>query len=104
LARLRAASPTIVYGGHGEPIYDFEEIFHRYVRAIDERQRKAFFLISKDGTTAFDVARQLFPDAFGKDVHCFLAISETIAHLDYAESENKIAVELKDGIEFYRKF
>ena len=104
LARLRAVSPTLVYGGHGEPIYDFEEIFHRYARSIDERQKKAIDLVSKDGATAFAVAQRLFPDAMGKDVHRFLAISETIAHLDYAESENKITVELKDGVEFYRKF
>jgi len=103
LARLRAVSPTIVYGGHGEPIYDFEEIFHRYVRSIDERQRKVIDLVSKDGVTAFNIARRLFPDAIGKDVHRFLAISETIAHLDYAESGGKIAVEIKDGIEFYKK-
>src|SRR4029453_7892102 len=30
LARLRSFSPTLTYGGHGEPITDFDEIFHRY--------------------------------------------------------------------------
>jgi len=103
LARIRSVSPTLIYGGHGEPIYDFEEIFHRYIRSIDERQKNVISLISNDGATAFDVAQKLFPDAIGKDVHRFLAISEAIAHLDYAEAENKIAVELKDGVEFYRK-
>jgi glyoxylase-like metal-dependent hydrolase (beta-lactamase superfamily II) len=103
LARIRAVSPTLVYGGHGEPIHDFEEIFHRYVSSIDERQKKVIALIPKDGAAAFDIAQKLFPDAIGKDVHRFLAISETVAHLDYAEAENKIAVELKDGVEIYRK-
>jgi glyoxylase-like metal-dependent hydrolase (beta-lactamase superfamily II) len=104
LARLRAFSPTLVYGGHGEPISDFEEIFNRYVRAIDERQRNVVSLVSKEGVTSFDVAKKLFPDAIDRDVHRFLAISETIAHLDYAEAEGKIAVEFKEGVEFYRKF
>ncbi|HSK70421.1 MAG TPA: MBL fold metallo-hydrolase [Pyrinomonadaceae bacterium] len=103
LARLRSFSPTLVYGGHGEPISDFEEIFNRYVRAIDERQRSVVSLVSQEGVTAFGVARELFPDAIDRDVHRFLAISEAIAHLDYAETEGKIAVELKDGVEFYRK-
>ena len=103
LARIRALSPTLVYGGHGEPIYDYEEIFHRYVRSIDERQKAVISLVSNNGITAFDAARKLFPNAAGTDVHGFLAISEAIAHLDYAEAENKIAVELKDGVEFYRK-
>lgn len=103
LAKIRSYSPTLIYGGHGEPITDFEEIFNRYVRAIDERQKNVISLVSKNGATAFDVAQKLFPDAIKKDVHRFLAISESIAHLDYAESEGKIAVELNDGVEFYRK-
>ncbi len=103
LARIRLLAPTLIYGGHGEPIYDFEEIFHRYVRSIDERQKNVVALVSNDGATAFDVAQQLFPQATGRDVHRFLAISEAVAHLDYAESQGKIAVELKDGVEFYRK-
>ncbi len=103
LARIRSISPTLIYGGHGEPIDDYEEIFHRYVRSIDERQKNVISLVSNNGATAFDVAQKLFPEANGKDIHRFLAISEAVAHLDYAESERKIAVELKDGVEFYRK-
>lgn len=103
LAKIKSYAPTLIYGGHGEPVDDYEEIFHRYVRAIDERQRSVVKLVSEKGITAFETAQKLFPHAVGKDVHRFLAISEAIAHLDYAESENKIAVELKDGVEFYRK-
>jgi len=104
LARIRSFAPTLVYGGHGEPITDFDEIFHRYVRSIDERQKAVVDLISKTaGATAWEIAQKLFPNAVGKDVHQFLAVSEAIAHLDYAESENKINVELKEGMELYRK-
>ena len=104
LAKLRSYSPTLAYGGHGEPISDFDEIFNRYVRAIDERQRKVIGLVNGDGVTAFDVAQRLFPDSFDHDVHRFLAISEAIAHLDYAEGEGKLGLELKEGIEVYRRF
>jgi glyoxylase-like metal-dependent hydrolase (beta-lactamase superfamily II) len=103
LARLRELRPTLVYGGHGEPITDFEEIFHRYVRAIDERQKRVVSLVSGDGTTAFELAGRLFPDSFDAGVHRFLAISEAIAHLDHAEREGKIALELDGGVEVYRR-
>jgi len=103
LARLRSFSPTLAYGGHGEAVTDFEEIFHRYVRAIDERQRNVIALLTDDGTTAYSVARRLFPDSFDHDVHRFLAVSEAIAHLDHAESMGKIAVEISDGVEHYRR-
>jgi len=103
LAKIRSYSPTLVYGGHGEPIVDFEEIFNRYIRAIDERQRNVIALVTKEGINAFELAQKLFPKAVEKDVHRFLAISESIAHLDYAETERKIAVEFKNGTEVYRK-
>jgi glyoxylase-like metal-dependent hydrolase (beta-lactamase superfamily II) len=102
LARLRSLSPTLAYGGHGEPITDFDEIFNRYVRAIDDRQGRVMSLVSKEGSTAFDVAKTLFAKSFDHDVHRFLAISEAVAHLDYAESQGKVAVEVSGGVEYYR--
>lgn len=102
LARLRSYAPTLAYGGHGEAVTDFEEIFQRYVRAIDERQKRVIALVGQSGTTAYDVAKQLFADSFDHGVHRFLAISEAIAHLDYAESEEKIGVEMSRGVEYYR--
>ena len=102
IARLRSFAPTLAYCGHGEAVTDYDEIFNRYVRAIDERQKRVIGLISPSGSTAYEIAKQLFPDAFGPDVHQFLAISEAIAHLDYAEMNGKIGVELSDGVEVYK--
>ena len=102
LARLRSLSPTLVYGGHGEPVADYEELFNRYLRAIGERQTEVVRLIPKQGATAWDISLELFPGA--DDVHRFLAVSESVAHLDLAHSEGKLAVELSsDGREVYRK-
>ena len=103
LAKLRSYSPTYIYGGHGEPVTDFEEIFNRYVRAIDERQARVLSLVDKQGVTAFDIAQKLFPHIIKENTQQFLAISEAVAHLDYAEMNGNIAVEMKAGIEFYRK-
>jgi glyoxylase-like metal-dependent hydrolase (beta-lactamase superfamily II) len=101
LARIRSLSPTLVHGGHGDAVTDFEELFHRYLRAVNERQAEVIRLIPKSGATAWDVARELFPGA--DDVHRFLAVSETVAHLDLAHTEGKLALELGDGREVYRK-
>ena len=102
LARLRSFSPTLVYGGHGDSVNDYEELFNRYLRAIRERQTEVIRLLPRTGATAWDVARDLFPDV--SDVHRFLAVSEAVAHLDLAHSENKIALEVTtDGRDVYRK-
>jgi glyoxylase-like metal-dependent hydrolase (beta-lactamase superfamily II) len=101
LARLRAFAPTLVHGGHGDAVTDFEELFNRYLRAIRERQAEVIRVVPKTGATARDVARELFPGT--DDVHRFLAISEAAAHLDLAQSEGKLAVELSGGREIYRQ-
>jgi glyoxylase-like metal-dependent hydrolase (beta-lactamase superfamily II) len=101
LARVRSFAPTLVLGGHGEPVHDFDELFHRYLRLINERQVEAIHLLPSNGATAWEVSRGLFPGA--DDVHRFLAVSEAVAHLDYAHSEGKIALEVNNGREVYRK-
>ena len=101
LARLRSLAPTLVYGGHGDPVEDYEELFNRYIRAINERQSEVVRLIPKAGATAWDVAQELFPGS--DDVHRFLAVSETVAHLDLAHTEGKLALELNAGREIYRR-
>ncbi len=100
LARLRSFAPTLVHGGHGEPVHDYEELFNRYLRAIQQRQSAVIKLLPKTGATAWEVAREMFPGA--DDVHRFLAVSEAVAHLDLAESEGKIAVEISGTKELYR--
>ncbi len=101
LARVRSFAPTLVFGGHGEPIRDFEELFNRYLRLIRERQSRIIDLIPKSGATPWEVSRSLFPDT--DDVHRFLAVSEAVAHLDYAYSEGKLELEMSDGREVYRQ-
>src|SRR2546425_5899098 len=101
LARVRSFAPTLVLGGHGEPIHDFEELFNRYLKLIRERQASVIAAISKSGATAWEVSRSMFPGA--DDVHRFLAVSEAVAHLDYAHSEGQIALEIGDGREVYRR-
>jgi len=101
LARIRALAPTLVHGGHGESVTDYEELFNRYLRAIRERQAEVIRLVPKSGATAWDVAQEMFPGA--DDVHRFLAVSESVAHLDLAHSEGKLLVELSSDREVYRK-
>ena len=101
LARLRTFAPTLVHGGHGEPVHDFEELFNRYFRAIRDRQAEVIRLLPKTGATAWEIARQMFPRT--DDVHRFLSVSEAVAHLDLAHSERKIEVEFGNGKEVYRR-
>lgn len=101
LARLRSFAPTLVYGGHGDSVSDYEELFNRYIRAIQERQAAVIKLVGKQGSTAWEVAQQMFPGT--DDVHRFLAVSEAVAHLDLAHSEGKLGYELSGQKEIYKR-
>ena len=101
LARLRSFAPTLVYGGHGDPVHDYEELFNRYFRAIRERQAEVIGLVPKSGATAWEVALAMFPEA--DHLHRFLAVSEAVAHLDLAHSEAKIDLELSGPKEVYKQ-
>jgi glyoxylase-like metal-dependent hydrolase (beta-lactamase superfamily II) len=100
LARIRSFAPTLVYGGHGDPVHDYDELFNRYIRAIQDRQAQVIKLVSKEGASAWDVAFKMFPGA--DDVHQFLAVSEAVAHLDLAHTEGKLALELSGAKEIYK--
>jgi glyoxylase-like metal-dependent hydrolase (beta-lactamase superfamily II) len=100
LARLRSFAPTFVYGGHGEPIRDYEELFNRYLRAIRERQALVMKFLPESGATAWEISQQLFPET--DDVHRFLGVSEAVAHLDFCHSEGKIDMEMAGEREVYR--
>ena len=100
LARIKAMAPTLLKGGHGGDIDDYEEYFHRLYRFTQSRQNKLLALLPTRGATAWEATSLLFPDAEGQ--HRFLALSETAAHLDFAAGEGKLAVERADGRDVYR--
>src|SRR6202521_3401052 len=60
LARVRSLAPTLVLGGHGEPVHDYEELFNRYLRAIAERQAQIIQLVPAGGASAWEVSRAMF--------------------------------------------
>jgi glyoxylase-like metal-dependent hydrolase (beta-lactamase superfamily II) len=101
LARVRSLAPTLVLGGHGDPVHDYEELFNRYLRAIRERQDQVIKQVPAVGATAWEISRAMFPGT--DDVHRFLGVSEAVAHLDYAHSEGRLGLELGDGREIYRR-
>lgn len=101
LARLREMAPTLIFGGHGDPVNDYEELFNRYLRQIRERQNKTYENLGGNGMTAWQLSLNLFPDV--GNVHRFLAVSEAVAHLELAHSEGKIKVEINGKQEIYRR-
>ncbi len=99
LARVRELAPTLIYTSHGGDVTDYDEYFFRLIKHIEERQQKVIKLISKEGTTAWQMAQQMFPHV--KDIHRFLAVSETVAHLDWGVMEGRLRRETRDDIDWF---
>ncbi|MFN0087086.1 MAG: MBL fold metallo-hydrolase [Blastocatellia bacterium] len=99
LARIRALAPTLLRTSHGPDVTDYEEYFHSLVRHIDQRQAKILSLIPKEGVTAWQISLLLFPRL--DRLNRFLAVSESIAHLDLAVAEGRLRVERSNAAEVY---
>jgi len=99
LARIRELAPTLIKTSHGDDVTDYEEHFHRLVRHIHERLAKVIRLVPKQGVTAWEMSKMIFPKA--SDINRFLAVSEAVANLDLAVAEGKMRVERNGDIEVY---
>lgn len=99
LARIRSLAPTLIKTSHGDDVVDYEEHFNRLVRHIHDRQTKIVGLVPKAGITAWGMAGHVFPSV--KDIHRFLAVSETVAHLDLAVAEGRLQADIRDGVDWY---
>lgn len=99
ISRIRALAPTLVHGGHGPDVMDFEAHFFDVLRLNDDRQRKLVGLLDHGGTTAWEASLRLFPTA--RREHRFLALSEVAAHLDFAVAEGRASVATGGVTEYF---
>ncbi|MFY9226470.1 MAG: MBL fold metallo-hydrolase [Blastocatellia bacterium] len=100
VSRIKELAPTFIHSGHGHPILDYGEHFHRLVRRTQERQMKVISLLPSRGATAWEVSELLFPNAEG--MHRYLAVSEAQAHLDMAVADGRLIMEKQDENESFR--
>lgn len=99
LARIRTLAPTLIRTAHGGDVTDYEEYFHGLVRHTQQRQTKVISLVPATGTTAWEMSKLLFPHV--KDINRFLAVSETVAHLDFAVAEGRLRSEVGATADVY---
>lgn len=101
LARLEGMDLRIVYPGHGEPIIDPPALLRSYRAHHIRRADRIAAMLDAGGKTAFQIASEMYPDRGIADQ--FLAVSETLAHLDVLIDEGRAqAVPSGDVILFRR--
>lgn len=100
LDRLRDLAPRRVITGHGEEVEDFAAYWHQIRQHVRQRQEHLRALLGQEVLTPWDLSLRLFPDVRAEQR--FLALSETIAHLDLAVSEGALMRQRQEGVEYYR--
>jgi glyoxylase-like metal-dependent hydrolase (beta-lactamase superfamily II) len=99
LHRIADLQPSVAWTGHGEQILDVPKIVQQRMRYHTRRARTILEMITTQPMHAHEIAQNLFGTRTGFD--CFLAISETIGHLDWLLEQGKVEPTLQDGIQFW---
>ena len=91
LARLRKEELGDVLPGHGPRFSNAREVIDKGLRHAELRQQRILTLLRTGPFTAFDMAQQLFVRL--PDNQQFLAVSETLGHLECLRRDAKVRVE-----------
>ncbi|MFZ0577514.1 MAG: MBL fold metallo-hydrolase [Psychrobacillus psychrotolerans] len=91
-----------VYSGHGNEVYNIQELVAYRLEKQKERALKVLDMMSAGEKTIFELTKQLFPKVYEKELG--LTLSETIGQIDYLIEEKLITVNRNDkGILLYEQ-
>lgn len=99
LKKLKQLPIQYVYSGHGEEIYQVNELIERRLIRQHERAMQVKRWLEVEALTVFEICKRLFPAVYERELS--LTISETIAQLDYLLQLGEIKVDKTNKAFFY---
>jgi len=98
--RMRALEVSVVLPGHGPPFAGHRDVIDGLLRLHRERQERIRQHLAAGPLTGFELTRLLFPEVELDEL--FLAVSESIAHLEVLEASGAVRRRAGDhGPRFY---
>jgi glyoxylase-like metal-dependent hydrolase (beta-lactamase superfamily II) len=88
-----------VYTGHGEEVYELEELIQKRLKRQHERAMTVKNWLKEEELTVFEICVRLFPTVYQREL--MLTISETVGQLDYLLSIGEISSNNKQPV-FYK--
>jgi len=101
LRRAVELNPAVAWTGHGEPVYDVAKLVRQREHFHTRRADKILGMIGDEERSAFEIAEPLFGRLNGID--SFLALSETIGHLDWLQEQGRIQAVEREGVIYWRR-
>ena len=101
MQRMASLEPIVAWTGHGHEIHDVHKTVRQRLHFHERRAQRILDLIGAEERSAYQIAEPLFGRLDGIDA--FLALSETIGHLDWLEEQGRIEAVQHDGEIYWRK-
>jgi glyoxylase-like metal-dependent hydrolase (beta-lactamase superfamily II) len=101
LQRAIDLQPVIAWTAHGEPVHDVAKLVRQRMHFHARRAEKILEMMGADERTAYQIAEPLFGRLKGID--SFLALSETIGHLDWLEEQQRVEAIQRGDVIYWRK-
>jgi glyoxylase-like metal-dependent hydrolase (beta-lactamase superfamily II) len=101
MQRMANLEPSVAWTGHGHEIHDVHRTVRQRLHFHERRAQRILDLIGAEERSAYQIAEPLFGRLDGID--SFLALSETIGHLDWLEEQGRIEAVKHGEIICWRK-
>jgi glyoxylase-like metal-dependent hydrolase (beta-lactamase superfamily II) len=100
MQRMADLDPLIAWTGHGQPIHDVHKVVRKRLHFHERRAQRMLDSIGAEERSAYGIAEPLFGRLSGAEA--FLALSETIGHLDWLEEQRRIEAVKHDEVIYWR--
>jgi glyoxylase-like metal-dependent hydrolase (beta-lactamase superfamily II) len=101
MQRMADLEPGVAWTGHGHEIHDVHKTVRQRLHFHERRAQRILDLIGAEERSAYQIAEPLFGRLDGMD--SFLALSETIGHLDLLEEQGRIEAMQRAGVMYWRR-
>jgi glyoxylase-like metal-dependent hydrolase (beta-lactamase superfamily II) len=101
MRRMAALEPSVAWTGHGHEIHDVHKTVRQRLHFHERRAQRILDIIGAEERSAYQIAEPLFGRLDGID--SFLALSETIGHLDWLEEQGRIEAVRHDEVLYWRR-
>jgi glyoxylase-like metal-dependent hydrolase (beta-lactamase superfamily II) len=100
MQRMADLEPVIAWTGHGHPIHDVHKVVRQRIHFHERRAQRILDMIGAEERSAYQISEPLFGRLSGTE--SFLALSETIGHLDWLEEQGRIKASQQDEVIYWR--
>jgi glyoxylase-like metal-dependent hydrolase (beta-lactamase superfamily II) len=101
LERTAGLDIAVAWPGHGEPVYDHRTLIAQRLAFHRRRGAKILAALDHGRQTVFALSQTLFRRL--EPAEYFLAISETLAHLEWLEAQGAVTAQRRDERVFWER-